>query len=312
MKTKIILLGAGPFILPIFKKLQASEIEIEAVVTQPDAQRDRGKKLKSQEVALLAEEAGLPVLKPQDITSIVEELQQMGADLLLTASYGQYLKKAVRDFCPHKSFNIHPSLLPLYRGATPVNAALSQGQKTTGVTLYKMEKEMDAGAMAAQVTCPILENETADLLLLRLAKLGADLAIETLPKIVNHEITLQEQDHATASHCHKLKKQDAFINWQLSAEEIHNRIRAHHPWPGSRCQHKGTTLSLFDSELGESSGDQAPPGSICKITNEFVQVACNPGTLKLKSFQLAGKKKLGAKEFLNGYALAEDELFEAI
>jgi len=311
MNPRIILVGAGPFVLPIFHKLFNSSIRIKALVTQADAARDRGKKIKSQEVADAAESCGIPVLKPSNINTIADELKEVNADLLLTASYGQFIKRTVREACPFKSFNLHPSLLPLYRGATPVNATLKEGRHHTGVTLYQMESKMDAGPIAAQVTTDIFPNETAGELLLRLADIAGELAIATLPLIVNGTITLREQQHENASFCHKLSKQDALIDWTLTATDIHNRLRAHHPWPGSYCHYQGKRLTLYDSEIVEVSKKlPQSAGTLLDVSKQGVTVNCGEGSILFKSFQLPGKKKLDAATFLNGNKLQAGECFQ--
>ena len=306
--VSLILTGAGPFVVPVFKKLLASNLKIAAVVTQPDAARDRGKKIKAQEVGVLAEEAGIPVLKPQNINEIVDELKSYGADLMLTASYGQFVTRAAREAFPHKSYNLHPSLLPAYRGATPVNAALKDGLTTTGVTLYRMETKMDAGPLAAQVTSEISPEETAENLLLRLAEVAGDLAVSELPKIVSGETKLQEQDHNKASECHKMSKADAPIDWSLSANDIHNRIRAQTPWPGSYSTWNDKRLNIFSTEATPSEANVSA-GTLIDVQKTHITVKCGEGALHIKELQAPGKKRLTLRDFLNGQKLETGQTF---
>ncbi len=303
MIPRILLGGAGPFVTPVFERLLAdSRLHVAGVVTAPDARRRRRGTSEPQALALAAEAAGLEVLKPARINSAGarRQLEAVGADLFLTASYGQLLGPKILDLFRHGCWNLHPSSLPLYRGATPVNAALREGRTTTGVTLFRMVREMDAGPIVAQTNDPIHPSDTAGSLLQRLAEVAGQLAADTLPKVTAETVVLTPQDDSQATFCHKLSKTDGVLDWTQAAEAVINQARSVTPWPGAVTQLGELKLTIGDWKCVDISGE---PGTLVEVTNDNLTVACGSQGVTISQIQAPGKAMMPVRDFLNGHAL---------
>lgn len=300
---KIIFGGAGPFAEGAFETLLDSpEIVVAAVVTRPDKPAGRGRRLQAQRLSALAGAKGLPVFKFQKIgaPAALEALRGTGATAFLTASYGQKLPSQVLALFPQGCWNLHPSLLPAYRGASPVPGALLDGKKITGVTLFKMVEAMDAGPIVACHATEIEDEENAGTLLQRLAHRAGLLGRSALPYAVRGHLPLDEQDAAAATYAPKLNKNDGLIDFSRDAFSLHNRIRAVTPWPGAFCTFRGESLHLSGSMAREAVERLPAPGTVLGLSPEGLQIACGQGILVISQFQRPGKRWMTAQDFANG------------
>jgi methionyl-tRNA formyltransferase len=225
--TRIVFMGSPAFAVPALERL-ADSYEVVAVVTQPDRPAGRKRRLTAPPVKAAALARGLPVWQPPTLRTpqAVARLRALAPDLVVVVAFGQILRANVLEIPPHGCLNLHGSLLPKYRGAAPVPATILSAETETGVTLMRMDEGMDTGPVIAQATCPIAPDDTTATLRDKLCHLGADLLIETLPRWLAGEVTLQPQDDSQATYCHPIAKSDGRLDWQLSAEELARRVRA--------------------------------------------------------------------------------------
>jgi methionyl-tRNA formyltransferase len=277
--------------------------EVVAVVTQPDRPSGRGKQLTPSPVKLLAQSAGLKVLQPETLKdeAAVAELVALEPDLIVVAAFGQILRQNVLALPPHGCLNIHASLLPRWRGAAPVAAAIRAGDTETGVTLMLMEAGLDTGPMIAHRTVPITPQHTAGTLTAELAELGAVLLLETLPSWFAGDIEPQPQDNSQATLAPRLKKEQGAINWAQSAVEIERQVRAFDPWPGTFTTGPRGPFKVLAVEVMSEVIDppQAEPGLVFKQQGR-VYVTTGQGVVRLVTVQPAGKKEMAAEAMLNG------------
>jgi methionyl-tRNA formyltransferase len=279
------------------------EYEVAAVVTQPDRPGGRGKQLTPSPVKRLAQSAGLKVLQPETLKdeAAVAELAALEPDLIVVAAFGQILRQNVLALPPHGCLNIHASLLPRWRGAAPVAAAIRAGDTETGVTLMLMEAGLDTGPMIARRSVPITPQHTTGTLTAELAELGAVLLLETLPSWFAGDIEPQPQENSQATLAPRLKKEQGAINWRQSAVEIERLVRAFDPWPGTfSVGPRGLFKVLAVEVASEVTGPpKAEPGLVFKYQGR-VYVTTGQGVLRLMSVQPAGKKEMTAEAMLNG------------
>lgn len=277
--------------------------EVVAVVTQPDRPSGRGRKLTPPPVKVVAEKAGIPVLQSETLKAgeAVAELAAFKPHLIVVAAFGQILRKNVLALPPYGCLNIHASLLPRWRGAAPVAAAIRAGDAETGVTLMQMDEGMDTGPMIAQRAIPITPDHTGGTLTAELAELGAALLVETLPAWLSGEIDVQPQDDRLATLAPRLRKQDGELDWSQSAPEIERQVRAFSPWPGTFTQSPRGQIKILAIELAEAVPVQlhGVPGIIFKH-KRGVYVTTGQGAVRLVTVQPAGKKVMGAEAMLNG------------
>ncbi|MDO8443667.1 MAG: methionyl-tRNA formyltransferase [Candidatus Azambacteria bacterium] len=266
---KVIYLGTPEFSATILEALISSDYEIAAVITNPDAPVGRKQILTPSPVKVLAEKNKIPVVQ-------LDEIRNFDIDLAIVAAYGKIIPKNILDIPHHGTINVHPSLLPKYRGASPIQNAIFNGDKKTGMTIMKLDEEMDHGPILAQEESPIADNDTYESLSQKLALLGAELLIKTIPGYVSGKIKLIEQNHAEATYTKIIKKEDGKINWSKSAEEIERMVRAFYPWPAAWTIWEGKTLKILEAEVRN-------------------------GKLEIKKLQLEGGKILSIKEFKNGH-----------
>jgi methionyl-tRNA formyltransferase len=276
------------------------------VVTQPDRPRGRGRRPGPCPLAQAARAAGLPLLQPERIgdPDVVERLRALGADLGVVVAYGQFLPRRVRE-SPRLGFlvNAHASLLPRWRGAAPVAHAILAGDGETGVTLMRVEREMDAGPIAGAVRTPIGPEEDAGRLEARLAELAAGLVTETVERIAAGTARFEEQDPAGVTFAPKLEAADLELDWREPAEALARRVRALAPRPGARTRLAGELLRVLAARVGGEPA-AAEPGTVRTSSGRFL-VATGRGWLELDRVQRAGGRALAAAEFLRGRPVAE-------
>ncbi|MEE3496240.1 MAG: methionyl-tRNA formyltransferase [Butyrivibrio sp.] len=310
---KIIFMGTPDFAASALEKLVEAGHEITLVVTQPDKPKGRSGELQVSDVKACALKHGFPVFQPERIKlpANVAYLKNYEADIYVVAAFGQILSQEILDIPKFGCVNIHASLLPKYRGAAPIQQAIIDGEKTTGVTIMQMAAGMDTGDILLQREIPIDDNETGGGLFDKLSELGAELIVEALPKIERGELTPVPQDEELATKCGKLSKNMGKIDFNKNAVAIRNLVRGLNPWPSAFTRHDGKMLKIWvadaldDKQVKEISGNaevlkNAVPGTVSFVTKEAIGVATGKGTLVLKEVQLEGKKRMLVKDFLLG------------
>ncbi|MEO8682138.1 MAG: methionyl-tRNA formyltransferase [Vicinamibacterales bacterium] len=310
---RVVFFGTPAFAVPTLERLLASSHHVVGVVTQPDRPRGRGQQLAAGPVKALALSMGLPVLQPDRLARDQFEppFTQLGADIGVVAAYGKLLPDWLLAGPPRGLINVHASLLPRYRGASPIHRAVMNGDAETGVTIMRVVKVMDSGAILDQVRVPIGLEDTTAVLSQRLAIAGATLLVETLDRMVAGPIVETPQDDTQATSAPRLVKTDGLIDWSRPAAAIHNQVRGLSPWPHAYSFLAGTRYIIHRS-TGTRSPTALRPGTIAAASAaEGVLVACGDGRcLELVEVQLEGKRVLAARDLLGGGALGVGARFE--
>ncbi|MBN1376222.1 MAG: methionyl-tRNA formyltransferase [Dehalococcoidia bacterium] len=302
---KAVFMGSPAFALLALQSLMSSQYDVSAVYTQPDKRTGRGQQLMSCPVKQYATAQGLRVMQPATFkdpqeVSVLADLQP---DIIIVAAYGQILPDSVLSIPKYKCINIHPSLLPKYRGPSPVAAAILNGDIMTGVTIMLIEKKVDAGPILAQEEVPVAEDVTTDLLSEILAKAGAELLLRTIPSWTSGIIQPQIQDESRASYTRMETKEDGRLDWNLPAVQLWRKVRAYHPWPGCFTDWKGTRLKIVKAVPVQSAGS-GKVGEIIvlpKGAEARVAVCTANGMLGLITVQPEGKKEMGVTDFMVGH-----------
>lgn len=309
---RIIFMGTAELSCASLARLTAdARFQVVSVVTQPDKPRGRDLKLAPSPVKTLAEKLNLPVLQPLKARdeSFLAQLRDLRPELIVVVAYGQILPPALLALPPHGCVNVHTSLLPRYRGAAPIQWAIADGLDETGVTLMQMDAGLDTGPILAARRTPIRPTDDSQTLHDRLAQLGAELLVETIPDYVAGKITPQPQPTAGATYAAKIKKEDGQIDWQRPAGQIWNRLRAFTPWPGAFTflpgAGKPALLKIWKAEVVDQSG---PPGVVLSADKTGLVVACGTGALRILELQREGGKRLAAEVFLAGHPLKAGQM----
>jgi len=298
----IIFMGTPDFAVPALENLLAAW-RVAAVVTQPDRPKGRGRKLMASPVKEAALAAKIPVLQPPTLKDpqAVAQLRAFKPDVIVVAAFGQILKADVLTMAPFGCLNIHASLLPRWRGAAPVAAAIRAGDAQTGVTIMRMDEGLDTGPVLRTRAIPIQPNHTRASLTADLAQVGAALLLETLPRWLAGEITPRPQDDAPATLAPRLKKAEGRIDWQQTAPEIERHIRAFYPWPGAFTHWRGQPLKILEADIVEAWRGLQGVGQVFWL-NKQVAVATGRGALLLQTVQPAGKRPMAAADLARGAA----------
>ena len=303
MSAKIVFMGTPDFAVPSLRALIGSPYELVAVVTQPDRPSGRGKRLTPPPVKVVAEEAGIPVLQPRTLKKqeAFDALAAYQPDLIVVAAFGQILRKNVLNLPPCGCVNVHASLLPRWRGAAPVTAAILAGDSETGVTIMQMDEGLDTGPMIAKRSIPITAEHTGGTLTDALAELGSQLLLDTLPDWLAGIITPQPQSDAMVTFASRLDKKEGLIDWSQPAFEIARKVRAFHPWPGTFTFGPKGQIKILDVAIadGVTPPDINVPGIVFR-QQRSVYMATGEGVLELITVQPAGKKAMPAESLLNG------------
>lgn len=297
--TKLIFMGTPAFSATVLAGLLADDrYEIVAVVTQPDRLVGRKKELKQTPVKELALAHGLPCYQPEKLSGSQEmaDLMSLGADGIVTAAFGQFLPEKLLQSVSF-SINVHASLLPKYRGGAPIHYALINGDKEVGITIMEMVKKMDAGDMVAKASIPILEEDNVGTLFDKLALVGRDLLLESLPAYIAGELTPVPQDESQVSFAPNISPEEEILDWTKTAREIFNQVRGMYPWPVAHTFLRGNRFKIH--EVVEVAG-QGQPGQIIEKTKKGLVVATGQGAVALKTVQPAGKPQMPIADFLNG------------
>ena len=301
-------MGTPEFSEPSLKRLILDGYEIAAVFTQPDKPAGRGKHLHAPPVKEIAVQQGVPVHQPSKIKSNDEVraiFEALSPDACVVVAYGRILPAWMLAIPRLGCINVHASLLPKYRGAAPINWAIANGERETGVTIMQMEAGMDTGPMFIQRSIRIGEEETTPELSARLARLGADLLSEALPRIERSDIAPIKQNDAEATYAPMLKREDGLIDWSMSASELANRVRAFQPWPGTYTMFRGARLTIWRAHASNQGADSSiEPGTILTIDESGIIIACSGSTgLAIEDIQIEGKRRVSARDFANGARL---------
>ncbi len=296
MSIKIVFMGSPDFALPSLQAL-AKNYDVVGVITQPDKPSGRGRELKAPPVKILAQELNIPVYQPEKLRDTTQ-LEIWQPDLIVVAAFGQILKKNILDFPKFGCLNVHASLLPRWRGAAPINAAILAGDDETGITIMKMDVGLDTGDMLTKKTLRLTPDVTAGSAFQTLSSLGAELLIETIPDYINGKIIPQPQDNNLATYAPMLKKEDGKLHFNQSVYELERRIRAMTPWPSAWFEWDGNLLKVMKASIVSQKKD-AKNGSRLTV-NERPAVCCSDGVLVLEEVQPAGKKIMSGKSFLLG------------
>lgn len=309
---RVVFLGSPPFAVPIFERLAASAHTLAGLVTQPDKPKGRGRKVEPSPLVELAHARGLPVLQPATTkdAAFVAALSALAPDVLLVASYGEILRRDVLELAPHGALNVHASLLPRWRGASPIQAAILAGDAETGVCVQRMVLALDEGDVAVELRTKIGEHENAGELLARLAVLGADAALTALDDVAAGRARFTPQDPARATFARKIPKERGRIDWTRPPVEVDRHVRAFTPWPGARSTLAGQDVTFTDVRVaGSTPLDSRLPGAITVVRDELL-VACGSGAVRVLRIKPAGKGELDASAWLRGARLAPDARFE--
>ncbi len=310
---KIVYMGTPDFAVAPLEALLDAGYEVSAVVTQPDKQKGRGKAVQMSPVKECALRHGLRVFQPVKIreAGAVSELAAFGADLFVVAAFGQILSEEILNMPRFGCINIHASLLPAYRGAAPIQWAILNGEKESGVTIMRMAKGVDTGDMLLKAVVPVEEKETGGSLHDKLMEAGARLLLEALPRIEEGSLLPQAQREEDATYAGKLTKTMGLIDWKEDAPVIERLVRGLNPWPSAYTFYKGKQLKIWEAEVvaseagtGLREGAAFEPGMVARVGKESFDVAAGGGYLRVKSLQLEGKRRMQAKEFLLGYEMA--------
>lgn len=298
--SKIVFMGTPDFAVPALEAL-IEHHNVVGVVTQPDRPAGRKKEPQPPPVKTIALQHGIPVFQPEKIRKpeAIEELQQFGdIDAYVVAAFGQILPQTVLDIPRHGSINIHGSLLPRWRGAAPIHAAIREGDDETGITIMLMDAGLDTGPMLSKRTTPIHPDDTAQTVHDRLAVLGAELLIDTLPRYFSGEISPQAQPDEGVTYAPQIKKEEGNINWNDSAEAIERMVRAFTPWPGTFTYWNGRMLKILS---GHVESGALPVGRVAEWADEGIAIGTGSGVYVPEQVQIAGKKATSTEDFLRGY-----------
>lgn len=297
--TKLIFMGTPDFSATVLDGLLSrSDYQILAVVTQPDRAVGRKREIKMTPVKELALEKGLPIYQPEKLSGSPEmdELMALGADGIVTAAFGQFLPEKLLQSVSF-SVNVHASLLPKYRGGAPIHYAIINGEKEAGVTIMEMVKKMDAGDMISKRAIPITDEDNVGTMFAKLAVVGRDLLLDTLPDYIAGHLKPEPQDESQATFSPNITAEEESLEWSKSSHELFNQIRGMYPWPVAHTLYQGKRFKIYEATPVEGEGI---PGQVIEKTKKSLIVAAGNGALSLKTVQPAGKPKMAVVDFLNG------------
>ena len=309
---RIAFMGTPELAALSLEALLGSHHEVVAVVSQPDRPSGRGRKLIATPVAQCAKDAGVPLLQPDSVGTqrFREWLSSYAPDVAVVAACGKILGPKLLALPPMGCINVHASILPRWRGASPIQSAICAGDHESGVTIMRMVRELDAGDMLHTVTTPIGPEDTAASLHDRLARLGAKALLEALDAMASKTSVATPQDPNAVTYAPRIAKRDGDLDWTRSAEDLDRQIRGLYPWPGTRTQleDRGVTLKIHPPVTPLKSAHSVTPGTLLEVSPEGVEVACGADTaLRLQRLQAPGKKPLEVSAFLSGFSLEPGE-----
>jgi len=298
MKIPVIFMGSPDFALPTLRAL-ADHYQVRGVVTQPDRPSGRGKQLRPPAIKQEAERLGLPVIQPQKLRDpgVLDTLKAWAPEVIVVAAYGQILRQDVLDLPKYGCINVHASLLPRWRGAAPIQAAILAGDTQTGITIMRMDAGLDSGPVLAQAAIPIEAGDTAGSLSEKLAGLGAELLVKSLPAYLSGQLIPKPQDETLVTKASMLNRQQGEIDFTLDSSYLARMVRAYHPWPGCYTTWQGGILKIHRAHAVPGKGDD--PGT-CLVVDGKPAWGTGNGLLVMDELQPAGKRRMSGEEFLRG------------
>lgn len=308
---RVIFMGTPDFATGTLEEIVLAGHEVVGVVTQPDKPKGRGKTLMPTPVKEVAMKYNLPVYQPKKVREpeFVEVLRGLKPDVMVVAAFGQIISKEILEMPKYGCINVHASLLPAYRGAAPIQWAVINGDKESGVTIMQMDEGIDTGDIIEKVVVPIAEDETGGSLFDKLSQAGAKLCVKVLQDLEDGKAVREKQpEESTTPYARMIDKKMGSIDWEKPAKEIEQLIRGLNPWPSAYTRLQGKTLKIWKAEVLLEHSQEAP-GQITEVTKDSIVVQTGQGRLKILELQLEGKKRMDAASFLRGYALKEGESF---
>ena len=306
---RVIFMGTPDFATGTLEEIVKAGHEVVGVVTQPDKPKGRGKTMMLTPVKETALKYDLPVYQPKKVreSEFVELLRSLNPDVMVVAAFGQIITKEILDMPKYGCINVHASLLPAYRGAAPIQWAVINGDKESGVTIMQMDEGIDTGDMIEKAVVPIAEDETGGSLFDKLSHTGAKLCVKVLKDLEEGTAVREKQpEESTTPYAKMIDKKMGEVDWKKSAKEIEQLIRGLNPWPSAYTKVHGKTLKIWKANvLSETS--QMNPGQIARVTKDGFAVQTGQGILEIQELQLEGKKRMDTSSFLRGYPLAEGE-----
>lgn len=295
---KIVFMGTPEFSVAPLQSLVDSGYDICGVYTKPPTQTGRGKKITKSQLHQKADELKIKVFTPKTLknSEIQQELFELSPDLIVVVAYGLFLPKSILDFCP--CFNIHASLLPKYRGAAPIQRAILNGEKESGITIMRMDEGMDTGDMVIKEEISITDKTDAGILHDQLKEIGAKLIVKTIKDFENNNLTFEKQNNQDATYADKIKSEEEKINWNQDAEQIFRHIKAFNPYPSVYFEYNGQKIKIIDAQFDIDFASKSPAGT---IIDQRLSIATNKGIIKPTILQRQGKHKLKINDFLNGF-----------
>lgn len=306
---KVVFMGTPDFAVPTLHMLIDCQYTLQAVVTQPDRPKGRGRTLMAPPVKALAEKHGIPVLQPEKVRekAFIDTLKELAPDVMVVVAYGQILPESILNIPTLGCINIHGSLLPKYRGAAPIHWAIMRGETETGITTMFMDKGMDTGDILLKRTVPIAAADTTGTLHDTLSQVGAELLIETLKQLEQGTLERIPQHDELATYAPMLKKEDGAIDWSEAAESIDRKVRGLFPWPGAYTYFQGKMVKLLEvarEETPPGLKDRAQPGEVLSLDSASGPlIACGEGCLRILKIQPQNKKAMTCSDFCRGYHL---------
>ena len=297
--TKIVFMGTPAFSVPILEQIVTDGYHVSLVVTQPDRPKGRKKILTPPPVKEAAVKLNIPVFQPEKIKDAYQVVLDEKPDLIVTAAFGQILPTPILVTPELGCINVHASLLPDYRGGAPIHQAIIDGKKETGITIMYMTEALDAGDMIAQKAIPIEDDDHVGTMFEKLSDVGRELLSATLPQLIAGQVTPEKQDETAVTFAPNIKREQEVVDWEKTSQAIYNQVRGLHPWPVAVTSIDDTSLKLWWVEPSATHTKKAP-GTIIEVTKDAVVIQAGKGSVTLTDVQLAGKKRMAIKDYLNG------------
>ena len=298
-EPKIVYMGTPEFSATVLEGL-LTKYRVRAVVTQPDKEVGRNRELRKSPVKEVAEANTILVLQPERIKNFVEEIRAFEPDIIITCAYGQMIPKEILDMPRLGSINVHASLLPRLRGGAPIERSIMEGHSKTGITIMYMDEKMDSGDIIATKELPILDTDTGSILREKLAVVGRDLLLETLPSILDRTNTRTKQDEASVTFAPVIKREDEKIDFSLNKRQVFNKVRALNNFPGAYAIYEGKIMKIYSVMETDNTFTGVLNGTITEIYKEGFGVKVGNGEVIVTELQLEGKKRMSARDFING------------
>ena len=305
---KIVYMGTPDFAVAPLAALVKNGYEVEAVITQPDKPKGRGKTMMFTPVKEEALKHDIPVLQPVKVRDpeFVEKLAKIAPDIIIVAAFGQIIPKSILEMPKFGCINIHASLLPKYRGAAPIQQAVIDGEKESGVTLMQMGTGLDTGDMISRIVVPLAKDETGGSLFDKLAEAGAELLIQTLPTIFDGTAVYEKQpEESPTPYAAMISKKMGLLDFSKSARELERLVRGLNPWPSAFSHLNGKTLKIWEASVEEENGEKKAPGTVLQADAKGFRIQTGEGILKIDTLQMEGKKRMDVQAFLRGYTVEE-------